>query len=273
MDALDEVYTFYHSFQGESFSIGKSVLGRDIPCMRCGSGSPVVIVQYGIHAREWITSLLALAHISRFSTRGTFYFLPVTNPDGVALALRGMSCVPLERREFLLRLNGNDDFSLWKANVSGVDLNVNFDARWGTGRKNVFSPASENYVGAFPESEPETRALVRFTEHLRPHATVSYHSKGEEIYWFFDQEKSARERDCRIAASLAHTTSYSAQYAVGSVGGYKDWCISALKIPAFTIEVGADTHSHPIQKTSLSCIVSQNDRVPSVLAEELLYGR
>ncbi|MFQ7035158.1 MAG: M14 family zinc carboxypeptidase [Candidatus Borkfalkia sp.] len=77
MDALNEVYDFYRAFAGEKFSVGTSVLGRDIPCMKCGEGRPFVIVQYAIHAREWITSLLALSHISIFR-RAAPLFLPVT---------------------------------------------------------------------------------------------------------------------------------------------------------------------------------------------------
>ena len=56
--------------------------------------------------------------------------MPLVNPDGVRIALT---------RD-----------KLWKANAKGVDLNVNFDARWGKGRRNVFSPAAENYVGPMP---------------------------------------------------------------------------------------------------------------------------
>lgn len=274
MDALSEVYAFYNAFAGEKFSIGKSVSGRDIPCMKRGEGRPAVIVQYAIHAREWITSLLALSHISNFSARGTFYFLPVTNPDGAALAISGLSSVKEpSRAEFLCRLNGGEDFSLWKANANGVDLNVNFDARWGEGTKNVFSPASENFVGSAPESEPETRALVAFTQNVCPDATVSYHSKGEEIYWYFEQSPSDCERDFRIARSLAAATGYAPQYTPGSAGGYKDWCIRALHIPSFTVEVGADALAHPVGLSQLGRIAAQNKYVPATLAEELLWTK
>ena len=274
MDALNEVYDFYRAFAGEKFSVGTSVLGRDIPCMKCGTGRPFVIVQYAIHAREWITSLLALSHISNFSSRGTFYFLPVTNPDGVALALNGLSSVKeRSRADFLRGLNGGDDFSLWKANANGVDLNVNFDARWGAGIKNVFSPARENFVGSSPESEPETRALAAFTQNVCPDATVSYHSKGEEIYWYFEQEPCDSERDFRIARALAATTGYAPAYTPGSAGGYKDWCIRALHIPSFTIEVGSDGLEHPVGLSQLGRIAAQNKYVPATLAEELLWTK
>lgn len=273
MDALNEVYAFYEAFQGEKFIIGNSVMGRKMPCIKCGSGRPVIIVQYAIHAREWITSLLALAQISDCPERGTFYFIPVSNPDGVALSLRGLSAVADDQRraDFLRELNRGEDFSLWKANANGVDLNVNFKADWGRGQKNVFSPAPENYIGPFPESEPETRALVDFTANVAPDATVSYHTKGEEIYWFFNQPEKDCERDFSIALSLACSTGYAAKYTVGSVGGYKDWCIQSLHIPAFTIETGADDLPHPIGYSNLAKIAAQNRYVLDTLSKELLW--
>ena len=277
MNTLQKINSFYQSFAGEKFSIGTSVLGQPIPCMQLGEGRPVVIVQYAIHAREWITSLLALEQIRNFFARGTFYFLPVTNPDGVALATNDFSFFTdnvaiATKLEALRRLNGNrTDFSLWKANARGVDLNVNFDADWGTGAQNVNVPAGENYVGEFPVSEPETRALVAFTKRVRPDATLSYHAKGEEIYWYFNQTESDCERDFSIARSLAACTGYAARYTPGSVGGYKDWCISAFKIPAFTIEVGSDSLKHPVSEAHLRQIAEQNRYLLHTLAEELLW--
>ena len=82
--------------------------------------------------------------------------------------------------------NKGKDFSLWKANARGVDLKVNFDAKWGPGKQNVRYPASANYIGSMPFSEPETRALAEFTKEVKPDATISYHTKGGEIYYGFE---------------------------------------------------------------------------------------
>ena len=46
-----------------------------------------------------------------------------------------------------------------------------------------------------------------------------------------------------------------------SAGGYKDWCIENLKIPAITIEVGDDRLSHPIKKQKLRPIYKENKNV------------
>ena len=98
-----------------------------------------------------------------------------------------------DEAETLLRLNGgSSDFTLWKANGRGVDLNVNFQADWGCGAANVRRPGPENYIGPAPFSEPETRALRDLTLALSPDATISFHTKGGEIYW----EYGRRTRLC-----------------------------------------------------------------------------
>jgi hypothetical protein len=47
-------------------------------------------------------------------------------------------------------------------------------------------------------------------------------------------------------------------YAKNSVGGYKDWCIKTLQIPAFTIEAGSDDFEHPLGETALENLLERN---------------
>lgn len=270
MDAVEKVYRFYESYAGEKRVIGRSVCGMPIVALFSGRGEPRILVQYALHAREWITALLALGHIARGMPRGRAAFVPIANPDGVALALRGeqfLRTLPVCRAEFLRRVNGGKDFSLWKANANAVDCNVNFDAEWGTGLRNVRLPSSENYIGPRPFSEPETRALRDFTSAFSPAATLSYHTKGREIYWEFGQRGAALARDTAIAAALAAETGYEAKRIAGSAGGYKDWCIRALAIPAFTVEAGDDSLAHPLREEHLAMLYRENVRVPEILAE------
>ena len=269
----------------EVFAIGRTVLGRRIYCVKVGSNfGPSIIIQYSIHAREHITALLALQHVKdalgqREAMFGRIYFVPCLNPDGVALSLEGLTSVdnaqrapshiynPLafnsELKRFLLQINGSKDFSLWKANALAVDLNVNFDARWSEGLYNKLYPSSESYVGTSPNSERETQAIISLTRRVAPIMTISYHSKGEEIYYKFGQDRGALKRDQNIAKEFSHLTSYSLRDTFGSSGGYKDWCIEKLHIPAFTFEVGADSLSHPILAEHLPEIYKRNKNIPS----------
>ncbi len=270
MDAVEKVFRFYESYRGEKQIIGRSVCGNPIVALFVGSGEPRILVQCSVHAREWVTALLALEQIARGMPFGRAAFVPLSNPDGAALSLRGenfLRSIPACRAEFLRRVNRSGDFSQWKANANAVDCNVNFDAEWGTGAHNIRTPAPANYIGSYPFSEPETRALRDFTLAFRPAATVSYHTKGREIYWEFGQRSEALARDRKIAESLAAETGYAAKLVRGSAGGYKDWCIRALSIPSFTIEAGSDELSHPLGEAELPRLIEENARVPALLAE------
>ena len=253
MDVLKKVERFYENFRGEKGVIGKSVFNNPIYYMAIKkTETPKIILTYSIHAREYITALLSLKQIKRFSMSakfGTAYFVPLINPDGVQIAQK--------------------ENPLYKANGRGVDLNVNFDARWGTGEKNAFNSGAENYIGKSPFSEPETMAIRDFTLKITPDLTISYHAKGEEIYWEFFQTEDNRLRDEKIAKLVADITGYAIKSTPNSAGGYKDWCVEKLKIPALTIEVGDDKLTHPIGKKYLRGIYKKNKFVAERSAEFL----
>ena len=251
MNVIRELKNFYDGWQGEKGYIGYTENGLLIPFVAVKKSEyPVVVAQYAIHAREYITTYLAMMQAEDFAVRGkrgTVYFIPAVNLDGIAESLFG------ER--------------LYKANARGVDLNVNFDARWCTGAKNLREKASENYIGEHPFSESETKALRDFTLSVRPDVTLSYHSKGEEIYWEFFQNKRDLNRDFKLASLVSRATGYPLKSAGASASGYKDWCIEKLNIPALTLEVGSDSLSHPIGKEFAEEIFVQNRDVLKILTE------
>lgn len=259
MDIYQTVEQFFSTVQTEKAIIGKSVLGRNLYAVKIGDGSPVGIAQYAMHGREYITARLAFEHYRVGVKKGSFWLIPLVNPDGALLSELGLDSVKREKEKArLFELNKSTDFSLWKANARGVDLNVNFAARWGKGAKNLRTAGAENYIGERPFSEPETRALKAFTEYIRPDYTVSYHTKGEEIYWYFYQSMRVCARDKALALALSRSTGYPLCMAKNSVGGYKDWCIQRLGIPAFTIEAGKDEYPHPLGEEALRDMNEKN---------------
>lgn len=248
MNVYEEVRAFYESYRGKKRIIGWSAEGRNIFAVLVGrETAPLGISQYGMHAREWVTAYLGLEHARRGVASGGVWIVPLVNPDGALLVQEGLDCVSSAfRRERLVSLNCGDDFSLWKANADGVDLNVNFPARWGTGASNVRYPAPANYIGEAPLCAPESYALARFTCYLHPRYSLSWHTKGEEIYWRFHQPLVRAVRDRKLARVLSDCTGYPLAEAPASAGGYKDWCVEKLKIPAFTVEAGSDALTHPL---------------------------
>ena len=271
MDIVEKVYDFYKKCGLKKGCIGKTEGGRKIPYIFLGvNKKPVIISQYAIHAREHITSLLCLKQIEFLINRNIdfgIYFIPMSNPDGIDIALNNLKNVSENRKKFLLSVNGNEDFSDFKANLNCVDLNVNFDADFGTGVRNVNYLCPENYIGEKPFCEKETKALRAFTRKIKPDITLSWHTKGEEIYWYFGQEGKEKERDYILARSISESNSYPLKYSFGSAGGYKDWCIRKLNIPSYTVEVGNDNLSHPLGENQLEPIFEKNKYVFEDLAK------
>ena len=221
---FEEVKNFYQSYSGKKCVIGYSFRGREIFAFHIGdSCGRQFISTYAIHGREWITAKLALKHIEIGIKSGGGWVIPLLNPDGAEIS--------------------QGSYPMWKANARGVDLNCNFDADWGSGRLNTKMRGSENCIGNYPFSETETIALRDFTIKVHPYVTLSFHTKGGEIYWQYDGRGDKRGADI-----LAEATGYNPRIIYGSAGGYKDWCIKKLRIPAYTIECADDSLTHPIKK-------------------------
>lgn len=254
MNVLEKLDKFYNGFALEKGVIGKTEKGKDIYYFLVEKSSyPTIICQYAIHAREYITTYLSMLQIQDYIENGScgkIYFIPAVNPDGIEICLKGKP--------------------LYKANARGVDLNVNFNAKWGTGKSNTKIKGDQNYIGPYPFSESETKALRDFTLAVKPDVTISYHSKGEEIYYEFFQDKKQKEQDYKLAKIVADKTGYAIKSTPNSAGGYKDWCIEHLKIPALTIEVGSDKLSHPIGERYAKSIFNKNQGTLDLLCRAIL---
>ena len=260
----------------DNFICGKSLFGEDVNAFHVGNYSGnQILVECAIHAREYVTSLLCVELIKYYASQnfdGGVFFIPLVNPDGVRLVLDGDSWIPCENfRRYIRNLNNeSDDYSLWKANGEGVDLNVNFDASWGEGVQNVFCPASENFIGFYPNSEREVRNLINFMIKEPVVLTLSYHTKGEVIYYGFESlSESSLKRDYEYAQVIKDVTGYEILKTEGSVGGFSDWVSLNLDLPAFTIEVGNPAIPHPITIESLPLIFEQNKDVLKELFKKL----
>ncbi|NWL89855.1 peptidase M14 [Paenibacillus sp. 79R4] len=242
-------------------SIGRSVLGRSIDCFIIGNGSEHLHMNGAVHANEWITTPLLLRFmeellehagsqrseaIARLLERATLWIVPMVNPDGVDLAQDGAAMADDSWRSCLLAWNeGSDDFTAWKANIRGVDLNDQFPACWETERerRQVCGPASQDYSGPCPLSEPEAQALAELTETVEFSRVLSLHTQGREIYWNYrNQEPPEAEV---LAEKLAAASGYRAVKLSGSDAGYKDWFIMQFCRPGYTVEAGEGKNPLP----------------------------
>ena len=155
LQILKQAYPFL-----QTGSIGKSVLGKDIPFVRVGRGQKEVFYSASYHANEWITSILLLeflyeycaaiqnnSTIWNFSARRLFdsvsiYIVPLVNPDGVDLVTVAL---PTTSQSYKQAKKIADEYPTipfpdgWKANIRGVDLNLQFPAGWENAREIKYS--------------------------------------------------------------------------------------------------------------------------------------
>ena len=154
----------------ETDSAGQSVLGKPLRLLRFGRGRNAVFFNAAHHANEWITAPLVLRFLERLCAayasgravggvmaselwnRCTLRLLPMVNPDGVDLAT-GEIAPGSEAYAQALAMNGSRAGfpENWKANIRGVDLNLQYPAGWDDARRIKFSqgytkPGPRDYV-------------------------------------------------------------------------------------------------------------------------------
>ncbi len=149
----------------------------------------------------------------------------------------------------------------WKANIRGVDLNLQFPAGWEQARSIKFSqgftfPSPRDFVGFGPLTEPESLALYNFTLRNNFRLILAYHTQGEEIYWQFQDFAPAEA--LAIGERFANVSGYTLADAPfeSSFAGYKDWFLQEYKRPGYTIEAGLG--QNPIQISQFSKIYRDN---------------
>lgn len=240
-------------------SLGKSVLGREIPLVKVGRGRHAILYVGAHHGMEWITtslllrflSDLAIAHARRgnaLPADTALYVLPILNPDGVELALHGVRAAGRLRAKLLLQSGG--DFSRWQANARGVDLNHNYDAGFGLYRAHEHAAGircgcATRYSGPYPFSEPETEGMRHLLSEIRPTLTLTLHTQGEEI--FYRETNPPVAGAWEIGSTLAALTGYrlSVPRGMAAYGGLADYIAEEYAAPAFTLECGLGQNPLP----------------------------
>ena len=268
----EELARTYPSIRTET--LASTAFGRPIYALSIGEGPRRVLYSAAHHANEWITATVLLKFAEDYaealesggqiggmdaaelSRQATIYLVPMVDPDGVDLVTGVL--VPgdeeYERARAISRNYPGIPFPEgWKANLNGVDLNLQYPAGWLMAREIKFSqgytsPAPRDYVGRFPLSQIEAQALYDYTERIDPAIVIAWHSQGEVIYWQYGgiEVPGARELAERFAAVSGYAledTPYASSFA-----GYKDWFIQAYRRPGFTIEVGSGTSPLPLSQ-------------------------
>ena len=241
--------------------------GRPVRTLVMGTGPRKVIYTAAHHANEWITALVLLKYAEDLCSgvipnaqqildTATIYMVPMVNPDGVDLVV-GAIAPGSEQYEAARRMS---EFypaipfpEGWKANLKGVDLNLQYPALWRLAREIKFMqgytrPGPRDYVGRAPLNQIESRALAGYTEYIDPALVLAYHTQGKVIYWqFADYEvpgaRELGEEFARVSGYTLDETPYESSFA-----GYKDWFIQTFHKPGYTIEVGEGNNPLPLSQ-------------------------
>ena len=247
---------------------------RPIRTLVIGQGPRKVIYSAAHHANEWITTPVLLKFVEEFAEAiqsggeifgvdagelartVTIYTVPMVDPDGVDLVT---GVIRPGQAQYEMAAGIAENFPNipfpdgWKANLLGLDLNLNYPAGWLQARQIKYAqgydrPAPRDFVGRSPLNQLETRALAGYTEAVDPELVLAYHSQGKEIYWQFQdiEVPGARELGERLAQVSGYElaqTPYASSFA-----GYKDWFIKLFRRPGYTIEVGEGINPLPLSQ-------------------------
>jgi hypothetical protein len=120
-------------------------------------------------ARDLLSNAPSSPQYEKAIAEYSFWFVPIVNPDGLSYVFEHDRMWRKNRS-----LNNN-------SNYRGVDLNRNYEFKWGACGSNSNSPGSNIYKGISSSSEPEVQTLDRLNERLKAQLLISYHSSGNEV--------------------------------------------------------------------------------------------
>lgn len=255
-------------------NIGKSVLNKQIPYIRIGYGPKEIFYNGSFHANEWITTPVLMKFIedyahavledgnllnynaSQIFEQVSLYIVPMVNPDGVDLVTGSLKNVDIAYQKAQEIANNFSDIpfpSGWKANIEGVDLNLQFPVGWEQAKEIKYSqgfnkPAPRDYVGDGPLVAPEALAVYNFTLEHNFRLVIAYHTQGREIYWDFQNINPPMgeiigQEFSRVSGYALAEVPYNSSFA-----GYKDWFIQDYNRPGYTIEAGIGENPLPIEQ-------------------------
>jgi len=225
---------------------------RGIRIYKGGSSKPIVFLQGGIHAREWITVTTALYCVQELLELSVsdqpsvldvfdFYVVPVFNIDGYSYS---------HSNERLWRKNRQTNTG---SSCRGVDLNRNYPYQWRRGGTSD-DPCSDIFLGRAAGDTSEVSGITSYLRSLnRVVFFLDIHCYGAMFMspygWTYTLPPSTDYNQMYSIMQIAQSGIRSVNgrsYAIGSSanviyiasGGSDDWCYGVNGvIPSFTVEI------------------------------------
>ncbi|MCK2238027.1 MULTISPECIES: M14 family zinc carboxypeptidase [unclassified Crossiella] len=248
------------------------------------SAKPRFLLMAQIHAREVTTSEQAWRFITRLLDGaygeaevaallgGTeVWVVPQVNPDGIGVVQDGLTNAGTSANSSAWqRKNLNDSNSVtpcpgpWSNNHEGIDLNRNWDSRWG-GVGTSGNACAQTYRGPKAASEPETHQLAGLFEKLFPDqrgpgetdaapattrgAMITLHTYGNLVLmpWGHDpkvktpNDAGLRSMAFRMSGYNGYNTGQPGEVLYNVTGAADDWAYDKLGIAGFTFEIGPNS--------------------------------
>lgn len=246
--------------------------------------NPVIFIDAGIHAREWVAPAMALYLIDRLvmdpesknnELNGVdWYILPVVNPDGYEYTRTSIN------NRLWRKTRSKTKFF----NCYGVDGNRNYGYKWGVSGVSNNPCDRETYAGPFPFSEPETRAVknVMLENARRIKLYVSLHAYGQYIVYPWGYTANEMPSTYKKLDGLARKVSSAVARAGGrpfrvmsagqwypAAGGSDDFAFGAAGIPySYTMEL-TDKYEFQFPESKLQTVLPQFYEGFKVFAEQI----
>lgn len=246
-----------YPFVGVS-NIGKSAAGREIPVLTLGATGDFTLFIAGEDPSCRITTLMLLKFIWELSEkilageqmcginirkamfgRGVAV-LPLINPDGYEIALRGENgCGHMAQK--ISKLCGGD-FSKWRSNLRGVEISRNFfsgfeQRRCDEREHHICGPRYEGFSGYRPESESETTALADFCRNKNVRQLINLSAFGKTV--MYSGNPVVPPRSVKMAEVMAAVTSFTVTPPISNADfGIGDWFTYEFCRPALAVKIG-----------------------------------
>ena len=231
-----------------------------------------ILIDGGVHARETYNPVMVLKMIEDYVKdyyndaylpgqnvrellqTSVIHFIPIINPDGFDVSKFGLQSIQSsEIRTTFSKLIPDLNSNRLKGNLSGVDLNRNFediyfntDASkwenlWGSSGlyRDVAEPDESFFKGYEAASEKETKLLMAYMMKYDFRAYLTYHSMGQVVYYWIDHlGQTFFDLNKKYALQVADITGYKLMVPDKYIeyGFSTDYFANNTTKPAITIE-------------------------------------
>ncbi len=173
--------------------------GAELKLIKPESGDFKILTAGVIHGDEPQGKDLIINYLNTVK-KSNLGFIPVLNPDGLALNTR--------------------------TNANGVDLNRNFPTQnW------ISTPKNKYWGGDFPASEPETQFLINVLEEFEPKLILTFHAPYKVVNYDGDALIYAEEISKLTGYPVSSDIGYPTPGSFGTYAGIEK------NIPVITLEL------------------------------------